>query len=191
MNVFSAVFIFLIRLCFCPLGCSYLFEVQNEVHNNSSLEIYYQVHLHVNGVPFEGWGDRRQETGQGYKATFPPPFCFTQSVFSVLKSPVLNVNVMQVYCIWYVSFPICPWWFPHQPTPSVSLYMCFLLPDKVDCDGTKGCILTTHPNEGNEDSYFISVFSVTCKPPKVMYFWSCSVRSSVNHVLTLLELKSS
>ena len=25
------------------LGCSYLYEVQNEVHNNSSLEIYYQV----------------------------------------------------------------------------------------------------------------------------------------------------
>lgn len=100
MNVFSAVYIFLIHLCFCPLGCSYLFEVQNEVHNNSSLEIYYQVHLHVNGVPFEGCGDRRQETGQGYKAT-PPPlfFFFTQSVFSVLKSPVLNVNVMQVCCI--------------------------------------------------------------------------------------------
>ena len=137
-------------------------------------------------------GDRRQETGQGYKATLPPPpLFFTQSVFSVLKSPVLNVNVMQVYCIWYVSFPICPWWFPHQPTPSVSPYMCFLWPDKVDCDGTKGCILTTHPNEGNEDSYFIFVFSVTCKLPKVMYFWSCSVRSSVNHVLTLLELKSS
>lgn len=137
-------------------------------------------------------GDRRQETGQGYKATLPPPsFFFTQSVFSVLKSPVLNVNVMQVYCSLIHSFPICPWWFPHQPTPSVSLYMCFLLPDKVDCDGTKGCILTTHPNEGNEDSYFIFVFSVTCKLPKVMYFWSCSVRSSVNHVLTLLELKSS
>ena len=107
MNLFSAVYIFLIHLCFCPLGCSYLFEVQNEVHNNSSLEIYYQVHLHVNGVPFEGCGDRRQETGdrrqetgQGYKATLPPPlFFFTQSMFSVLKSPVLNVNVMQVYCI--------------------------------------------------------------------------------------------
>ena len=28
--------------CFIS-GCSYLFEVQNEVHNNSSLEIYYQV----------------------------------------------------------------------------------------------------------------------------------------------------
>ena len=76
MNVFSAVYIFLIHLCFCPLGCSYLFEVQNEVHNNSSLEIYYQVHLHVNGVPFEGCGDRRQETGQGYKATLPPPLFF-------------------------------------------------------------------------------------------------------------------
>ena len=86
MNVFSAVFIFLIRLCFCPLGCSYLFEVQNEVHNNSSLEIYYQVHLHVNGVPFEGWGDRRQETGQGYKATFPPLFFYSIGVFCPKKS---------------------------------------------------------------------------------------------------------
>ena len=28
---------------FVFLGCSYLYEVQNEVHNNSSLEIYYQV----------------------------------------------------------------------------------------------------------------------------------------------------
>jgi len=28
-----------------PSGCSYLFEVQNEVHNNSSLEIYYQCDL--------------------------------------------------------------------------------------------------------------------------------------------------
>nr|XP_058959294.1 insulin-degrading enzyme-like isoform X2 [Pocillopora verrucosa] len=28
-----------------PDGCSYLFEVQNEVHNNSSLEIYYQCDL--------------------------------------------------------------------------------------------------------------------------------------------------
>ncbi|KAK2572346.1 Insulin-degrading enzyme [Acropora cervicornis] len=27
------------------LGCSYLYEVQNEVHNNSSLEIYYQCDL--------------------------------------------------------------------------------------------------------------------------------------------------
>ena len=80
MNVFSAVYIFLIHLCFCPLGCSYLFEVQNEVHNNSSLEIYYQVHLHVNGVPFEGWGDRRQETGQGYKAT-PPSFFLLNRCF--------------------------------------------------------------------------------------------------------------
>ena len=76
MNVFSAVYIFLIHLCFCPLGCSYLFEVQNEVHNNSSLEIYYQVHLHANGMTFGGWGDRRQETGQGYKATLPPLFFF-------------------------------------------------------------------------------------------------------------------
>ena len=81
MNVFSAVYIFLIHLCFCPLGCSYLFEVQNEVHNNSSLEIYYQVHLHVNGVPFEGCGDRRQETGdrrQGRdtKPPSPPPSFF-------------------------------------------------------------------------------------------------------------------
>ena len=25
------------------LGCSYLFEMENEVHNNSSVEIYYQV----------------------------------------------------------------------------------------------------------------------------------------------------
>ena len=128
MNVFSAVCIFLIRLCFCPLGCSYLFEVQNEVHNNSSLEIYYQVHLHANGMTLGGGetGDRRQETGQGYKATLPPPIFFTQSVVSDLKSPVLNVNVMQVYCSLIHSFPICPWWFPHQPTPSVSPYMCFL-----------------------------------------------------------------
>lgn len=87
MNVFSAVYIFLINLCFCPLGCSYLFEVQNEVHNNSSLEIYYQVHLHVNGVPFEGCGDRRQETGQGYKATLPPSFFFYSiGVFCPKKS---------------------------------------------------------------------------------------------------------
>ena len=87
MNVFSAVYIFLIHLCFCPLGCSYLFEVQNEVHNNSSLEIYYQVHLHVNWVPFEGWGDRRQETGQGYKATLPPLFFFYSiGVFCLKKS---------------------------------------------------------------------------------------------------------
>ena len=87
MNVFSAVYIFLIHLCFCPLGCSYLFEVQNEVHNNSSLEIYYQVHLHVNGVPFEGCGDRRQETGQGYKATLPPPlFFYSIGVFCPKKS---------------------------------------------------------------------------------------------------------
>ncbi|XP_068709633.1 insulin-degrading enzyme-like [Montipora foliosa] len=28
-----------------PSGCSYLYEVQNEVHNNSSLEIYYQCDL--------------------------------------------------------------------------------------------------------------------------------------------------
>ena len=78
MNVFSAVYIFLIHLCFCPLGCSYLFEVQNEVHNNSSLEIYYQVHLHVNGVPFEGCGDRRQETGDraGIQSHPPPPLFF-------------------------------------------------------------------------------------------------------------------
>ena len=95
MNVFSAVYIFLIHLCFCPLGCSYLFEVQNEVHNNSSLEIYYQVHLHANGMTFGGWGDRRQ--GRDTKPP-SPPFFFTQSVVSVLKSPVLNVNVMQVYC---------------------------------------------------------------------------------------------
>ena len=87
MNLFSAVYIFLIHLCFCPLGCSYLFEVQNEVHNNSSLEIYYQVHLHVNGVPFEGCGDRRQETGQGYKATLPPPlFFYSIGVFCPKKS---------------------------------------------------------------------------------------------------------
>lgn len=102
MNVFSAVCIFLIRLCFCPLGCSYLFEVQNEVHNNSSLEIYYQVHLHANGMTFGGWGDRRQETGDraGIQShPPPPPIFFTQSVVSDLKSPVLNVNVMQVYCI--------------------------------------------------------------------------------------------
>ena len=90
MNVFSAVYIFLIHLCFCPLGCSYLFEVQNEVHNNSSLEIYYQVHLHVNGCLLRGveTGDRRQETGQGYKATLPPPpsFFYSISVFCPKKS---------------------------------------------------------------------------------------------------------
>ena len=90
MNVFSAVCIFLIRLCFCPLGCSYLFEVQNEVHNNSSLEIYYQVHLHVNGVPFEGCGDRRQETGDraGIQSHPPPPpsFFYSIGVFCPKKS---------------------------------------------------------------------------------------------------------
>ena len=90
MNVFSAVYIFLIHLCFCPLGCSYLFEVQNEVHNNSSLEIYYQVHLHVNGVPFEGCGDRRQETGdragiQSHPSP-PPSFFYSISVFCPKKS---------------------------------------------------------------------------------------------------------
>lgn len=83
MNVFSAVYIFLIHLCFCPLGCSYLFEVQNEVHNNSSLEIYYQVHLHVNGVPFEGWGDRRQ--GRDTKPP-PPLFFYSIGVFCPKKS---------------------------------------------------------------------------------------------------------
>ena len=89
MNVFSAVYIFLIHLCFCPLGCSYLFEVQNEVHNNSSLEIYYQVHLHVNGVPFEGCGDRRQETGDraGIQSHPPPPsFFYSIGVFCPKKS---------------------------------------------------------------------------------------------------------
>ena len=85
MNVFSAVYIFLIHLCFCPLGCSYLFEVQNEVHNNSSLEIYYQVHLHVNGVPFEGCGDRRQ--GRDTKPPSPPLFFFYSiGVFCLKKS---------------------------------------------------------------------------------------------------------
>ena len=29
--------------CSVLSGCSYLFEMENEVHNNSSVEIYYQV----------------------------------------------------------------------------------------------------------------------------------------------------
>ena len=33
------------EICHLFSGCSYLYEVQNEVHNNSSLEIYYQVYL--------------------------------------------------------------------------------------------------------------------------------------------------
>ena len=84
MNVFSAVYIFLIHLCFCPLGCSYLFEVQNEVHNNSSLEIYYQVHLHANGMTFGGWGDRRQ--GRDTKSPSPPLFFYSIGGFCPKKS---------------------------------------------------------------------------------------------------------
>lgn len=134
-------------------------------------------------------GDRRQ--GRDTKPPSPPPlffysigvFCPKKSCFKCKRDASL-LHLIRFFSnlSLVVSSP---------PSPSVSLYMCFLLPDKVDCDGTKGCILTTHPNEGNEDSYFIFIFSVICKPPKVMYFWSCSVRSSVNHVLTLLELKSS
>ena len=40
---FTAIVSYIMTQLMSFLGCSYLYEVQNEVHNNSSLEIYYQV----------------------------------------------------------------------------------------------------------------------------------------------------
>lgn len=33
------------QLSLFSVGCSYLYEVENEVHSNSSVEIYYQVRI--------------------------------------------------------------------------------------------------------------------------------------------------
>lgn len=96
------------------LGCSYLFEVQNEVHNNSSLEIYYQVCT---------WG-----------------------------------HALLVVCSVTDLWP--------------ALRAHFMLPEWKDFFS------------------FLFFLSVTCKPPKVTSFWSCFAKSSVNRVLTHLELRN-
>ena len=65
MNISSDVCIVLKRVSLSCLGSSYLFEVQNEVHNNSSLEIYYQVHLYAKLMFCVSLGKRRGMGGGG------------------------------------------------------------------------------------------------------------------------------
>ena len=116
MNISSDVCIVLKRVSLSCLGCSYLFEVQNEVHNNSSLEIYYQVHLYAKLMFCVSLGQRSGMGGGGGGGQE------TNDIASLLAFK--GLLLMQICCeLFPVSeVPAPVFSFTLGPPPSCPLY---------------------------------------------------------------------